>query len=57
MTSARHRTARLVAAKTCLFDYLMMFGRQGLHGHAKIMADLSSPAEAPPGCHVQLDGR
>lgn len=35
----------------------MLFGRQGVHGHGEIMADLSGPAEAPADRHVQLDGR
>lgn len=46
-----------MAVKARLSEYLVMFGRQSLHGHAEIMADLSCPADAPPGCHVQLDGR
>lgn len=47
-----------MAVKTCLsLVSLVMFGRQSLRGHAEIVADLSCPADAPPGCHLQLDGR
>lgn len=35
----------------------MIFGRQSLHGHAEVVADLPRAAESPTGCHVQLDGK
>lgn len=35
----------------------MIFGRQSLHGHTEVVADLPRAAESPTGCHVQLDGK
>lgn len=37
--------------------YLMISGRQSLHGHAEVVADLPGTAESPTCRHVQLDGK
>lgn len=35
----------------------MILGRQSLHGHTEVVADLSGAAESPTCRHVQLDGK
>lgn len=35
----------------------MILGRQSLHGHTEVVADLPGAAESPTCRHVQLDGK